>query len=193
MKRLESFVEDFGKALAKQNVLTVQDVKALEKAYRDQNDVTFEEFLLTEGLVEKGQLLKAMTEYYQVPAMDVQGVFFDHYLLSLFPKDVMLRLGFIPYKRENDILTVIAANPHHPLLANLINKYIVHDIEFRVGLLTDIRSAIEEFYDASLTPNPNSIQNQRMERSQIEVHESTEPDFRIPEDVQETIDDYESH
>jgi len=193
MKRIDTFVEDFGKALANQNALTVQDVKALEKTYRDQNDITFEEFLLTEGLVDKAQLLKAMTEYYQVQAIDVQGLFFDHYLLSLFPKDVMIRLGFIPYKRDGDILTVIAANPYHPLLAHLINKYIVHDIVFRVGLLTDIRNAVQEFYDSSLTPNPNSIQNARMERSQIDVHETNEPDFRIPEDVQETIDDYESH
>jgi type IV pilus assembly protein PilB len=193
MKKIESFVEDFGKALAKQHALTLQDVKMLAQTYKDHNDLTFEEFLLSEGLVDKAALLQAMTDYYQVPAMDVQGVFFDHYLLSLFPKDVMLRLGFIPYKREGDVLTVIAANPNHPLLSGIINRYIVHDIEFRVGFLSHIRSAIQEFYDSSITPNPNSIQNQRMERSQIDVHESNQPDFRIPEDVQETIDDYESH
>lgn len=197
MKREKSFVEAFSNILIQQHLLQKQDTHLLAQEFTNRDDVTYEEFLLEEGLVEKEDLLKAMSQYYGVPAVDVLGEFFEHYLIHLFPKDVMLRWGFIPHYRDNDTLFVIAANPTHPDLPWIINQYIFHDISFRVGFLSDIRETIEEFADTSITPNPNDIENQRMERSQLDVHPSDElkqnENREIPEDVEQTIDDYESH
>lgn len=193
MKNRTSFIDGFSEILARHQILSASDIKSLHKSFKDRNDVTFEEFLLQEGLADKAEILKAMSEYYKVPSIDVQGEFFDHFLLRLFPKDLMIRLGFIPQKRYEDSITVIVANPFNPFLRGIISRYIMHEVVFNVSFLSDIQNAIQEFYDLSITPQPNSIQNQRMVRSQISIFDTYQNDFRIPLDLQETDDDYESH
>lgn len=194
--RHESFIQDFTAILAQQKALKQSDAKTLAKNYQDRDDVTFEEYLLDEG-IDKMEILKAMATYFQVPAVDVIGEFFDHYLLRLFEKDVMLRVGFIPHSRENDTLFVIAANPLYPDLRHIIGKFVSHDISFMVGFIGDIRESIEEYYDESITYQPNDIANEQMERSGMEVHpmgqtlENLDLDSEIPVIYQETNDDYE--
>ena len=72
----------------------------------------FDNFLLQEGLVAKENLLKALSEYYQVPPFDVIGHFFDHDLVIEFPTRFFMRNEIIPLQEINDnMLYVVAANP----------------------------------------------------------------------------------
>lgn len=194
--RHENFVQDFIEILAQQKSLKHSDSKSLAKNYKDRDDVTFEEYLLDEG-IDKMEILRAMATYFQVPAVDVIGEFFDHYLLRLFEKDVMLRVGFIPHSRDNDTLYVIAANPLYPDLRHIISKFVSHDVSFMVGFISDIRKSVEEYYDESITYQPNDIANELMERSGMEVHPLTESDLtqdgQIPSIFQETVNDYEGY
>ena len=123
------------------------------------------------------------------------------------PEEVLLNHLFIPYQRENDNLWVVAAEPDDPHLPVVLGKYLSHNFNFMVGLPQDIRDAIREYYDESITYQPYDIANQQMERSAIDVHEpdqdvqdlsdSPEEAARhgqiedIPLEVQENIDDYE--
>lgn len=187
----ESFIESFAEILTQQKAITKADAKAFIKNFKDTDDVIFEEYLLTAG-IDKMDILKAMSTYFQVPSIDVIGEFFDHYILRLFEKDTMLRLGFIPYLRENDTLYIIAANPFHKDLRHIIGKFVSHDISFMVGFISDIRQSVQEYYDESITYQPNDIQNELMERSGMEVHPHNE-DGEIPAIFQETVNDYEGY
>jgi Type II secretion system (T2SS), protein E, N-terminal domain len=192
-------IDELSAILARHNKLKFIDVQGLRKSFDDQEDLTFEDFLIDQGLITKGDLLQALSEYYGVPALDVIGEFFDHYLLRLFPKDILLLHYFIPYAREADHLTIVAAEPDDPHLPVVIGEYISHDISFMVGLGNDIHETIEEFYDRSNTYQPNGIENELMERSGIEVHPTGEErhpygdvNETIPLIIEETRDDYES-
>lgn len=190
----KDFVSGLSALLTKRKLISPADMISLEKEFHARAEVSFEDFILETGIIDREDLLEALSQYYGIPQLDVTGAFFDHQFLNLIPKGVMLRHLFIPYYRDegSDSLWVVAANPDDPHLLYVIGKYINHDINFMVGLPQDIHDAIREFYDESITYQPNSIANQQMERSQGEVFTSDQLDSRIPLIFEETIDDYES-
>ncbi len=191
MRRLEP-VDGISNILVRHNLISNIDLIALHKAFRQRDDISFEDFLIEEGVVDKSDLLQALSEYYKVPQCDVVGMFIDHFLVKLVPKDVLLEHLMIPYQREGDELWVAAEKPDDPHLPVVLGKYLSHNFNFTVGLGQDIRDAIREYYDESVTYQPNDISNQQMERSAQDVHEPAQLDERIPLIVEETVDDYES-
>lgn len=193
----KEFIDKLSEILVEMNILKVEDLFAIHKEFQSRADISFEDFLLEEGLVDRSDLLQALSRYYEVPAIDVVGEIFDHHDVRLIPEEVMVKHFFIPYKRENDNLTVVAANPGDPHLPVVIGKYVTHNIEFAVGLAQDIIDTVREYYDKSITYQPNSIQASPMERSQQEVHPledrivQEDHNEEIPLIIEETIDDYE--
>ncbi len=110
-------------------------------------EASFEYFLINEGLVSKEDLLKALSEYYQVPAVDVRGYFFDTGLVQSIPKDFLTYYGVIPLEVDGNIMTVVAYRPDLPGLDSKLEEYGSYVIEFRVGLWRDIVDVIAEYYD----------------------------------------------
>jgi hypothetical protein len=147
----ESFVEGITKILQKRNVVNAQEAHALKNLFKGANKPNFDDFLLDEGLVEKDDLLNALAEYYQVPAFDVVGYFFNHATVRMFPKEFLMSNGIIPAEQDENILIVVASNPADPELLLRIGNYVSYDIQFRVGIRQDIDEAIEEFFERSLT------------------------------------------
>lgn len=193
MKRLD-LVDGLSAILTNHKHLSVEDMKDLHEVFSHHDDLMFEDFLLEDGLIEREDLLQALSQYHQVPYCDVVGAFFDHHFLTLLPKEVLLEHLMIPYYREDDTdsLWVVAADPSDPHIREVLGNYVSHDINFMVGLPQDIRDAIREFYDESNTYQPNSIASQRMERSAQSIHYPDELDERIPLIIEDTDDDYES-
>ncbi|MBI2775098.1 hypothetical protein HYX58_03780 [Candidatus Dependentiae bacterium] len=191
MKKQETFVESLTKILQKQNAIKQEDAQSLKKIFYDRSDLTFDEFLLEEGLISRSQLLNALSELYQVPAFDATGYFFEYHTLHEFPKDVMLRYLFIPVKLDEnhnlfepdeDILPVIANNPNDPDLLEEIGKYVSYDITFMVGLARDISDAVKEFYDRSPTElHTDDDVNELVEETE-EIDELLHPHTRKDEE-----------
>ena len=193
MKRLD-IVDGLSAILTHHKHLSVEDMMALQRDYKNRDHVTFEDFLLEESLIDREDLLQALSEYHGVPYLDVVGTFFDHQFIRLLPKEMLLKHLILPYYREEgeDALWVVSADPSNPHIREVLGNYVTHSINFMVGLPQDIRDAIREYYDRSNTYQPHPIANQLMERSMQSVHTVEELDPRIPEIIQETIDDYES-
>lgn len=147
----ESLIDGLCRILAENSSLKRGDADLLKKEFSGYSDVSFEFFLVDQGLVEKDDLLGALAEYYQVPAIDVVGAYFDHNLLMMFPKDVMLRMSFIPYEHDGDVLLVIARNPREEALLQVIGKYVSYDIALMVGIGEDINDMVKEYSDTSPT------------------------------------------
>jgi hypothetical protein len=139
------FVHSLLSILQEHKVLKPSEIKALEKGFGERSNINFEEFLIDEGIVDKADMLKALSTYYNVPPIDVVGIFFKNHLLNMFSVEVMKRLGFIPYRHEGDILQVIAYNPQHPELLSIIGQYVSYEVTFMVSIYGDIFDAIEEF------------------------------------------------
>lgn len=148
----KGFVEAICTILENNGGLSHEDSRALKENFQNRSQITFDDFLLEEGLVTREDILDALSEYYEVPFMDPIGYFFDHYLVVKFPKDFLLRNLIIPIQVIDDnILIVLANNPDDEDLLPAIGKYISYDIQFMVAIASEIVESVEEFYDKSLT------------------------------------------
>lgn len=151
MEKRETFAQALCDVLVRQRVVSESEARALARAFKNSEKENFDDFLLEEGLIDESALLRALGQYYQLPAVDVTGYFFDTQLLRNFPKDFLLRNRIIPLEVEDDFMTVVASDPDNPDLLSAIGAYTSEDIQFQVGLGRDISDAVKEFYDKSPT------------------------------------------
>jgi len=151
MIRKQSFIDGIIKILVDYKVITEQNAQALKRDFKESSKENFDEFLLETGLVEKNELLDALSRYYKVPSIDVEGVFFDTLLLNKFAKDVLHRYGFIPLELDENILVVVASEPDDEELLPIIGQYVSYGVRFLVGLRRNITDAITEYYDEAAT------------------------------------------
>ncbi len=151
MEKRESFAQAISAILVQHKVISEAEARALQRSFKNSAKENFDDFLLSEGLVDEEDLLKALGEHYQVPAVDVTGYFFDTLLLRNFPKDFLLRNRIIPLEMEDDILVIVASEPDNPDLLPALGAYTSEDIRFNVGLSIDITDAVKEYYDKSPT------------------------------------------
>jgi hypothetical protein len=150
MKAAE-FVEKVCALLVQQGFVSAEEAEELRRGFAQESELSFEYFLLEEGVVEKEALLRVLSLLYNRPAVDVEGDFFQKHLLRMFPKEIMLNYSFIPYEHEADVLIVVAAEPDDEALAEVIGRYVSYDVTYQVGIEDDIHAMIEEYYDASIT------------------------------------------
>lgn len=149
MEKKGAFTQGLSNILVKNKVIAASEAKSMQDMFEDSTKETFDEFLLEEGLVEESDLLRALSEYFQLPSFDVVGYFFDHNLITKFPKGFLLRSGAIPLEVDQNMLIVIASDPDEQGLESSIRDYVSYDVNFMVGLKRDICDAVKEFYDLS--------------------------------------------
>src|SRR5687767_5092814 len=151
MDAQKNFEAGFLEVLVNLKFITSDDAIKLMLTYNESDVDQFDEFLLSEGIIEKEQLLEALSRYYQVPSFDVVGYFFETHLLRMFPKDVLLRNEIIPMQVDENMMIVVAANPHNADLLFEIGENVSYDIRFHVGIARDICDAVKEYYDKADT------------------------------------------
>jgi len=150
MKKDVSFVQRLTTSLLSNQAITQQEADSLVAMFHDRAKGRVDNFLLDEGMIERETLLKALSSVYQVPFFDVNGYFFEHELLQIFPRDVLINKGVIPLQIDEDILIVIASDPEDPELLDILGNSVSYDIQFNVGLRRDIVDAVEEYYNESI-------------------------------------------
>lgn len=155
MPHTKAFAHELSIILHKNKAITADVAQELVKDFADKSKSATIDFLMEEGLVEKEDLLQALSEYYKEPFVDVDGKFFDHFQVRRFPKDFLLRNAIIPLQVDQDMLAIVAADPSVKGLESAIRSFVSYDIVFRVGIERDICDAIKEYYDEALTVVPN--------------------------------------
>src|ERR1700751_1116209 len=109
-----NFEVGFLRILVELKLITAEDAVKLLAAYHESDVDQFDEFLLSEGILDNENLLQALSEYFQVPSFDVAGYFFERHLLHMFPKDMLVRNEIIPMQVDENMMIMIAAKPDNP-------------------------------------------------------------------------------
>jgi type IV pilus assembly protein PilB len=86
------------------------------------------------------QNAKLLAERYRLEFIELKDFQIDHSLFRSIPVDLMFRYNFVPFKKENDILYVVVADPSNILM--------VDDLELQLGIrirmLVGTQSAIQD-------------------------------------------------
>lgn len=162
------FEAGFLEVLVQLAYITPEDAIELLKRY-DESDVDqFDEFLMSEGIIEHEELLQALSQYYQVPSFDVVGYFFETHLLRMFDKGMLLRNEIIPMQVDENMMIVVAANPDNSELLFEIGENVSYDIRFYVGIARDICDAVKEYYD---TADTQDVEDEDLRQEHLLVSE----------------------
>ena len=178
----ENFEVGFLKVLVDLKFVTAEDAVKLLAAYNESDIDQFDDFLLSEGIVEQEHLLEALSVYFQVPSFDALGYFFETHLLRMFPKDMLLRNEIVPLQVDENMMIMIAANPANPDLLFEIGENVSYDIRFYVGIARDICDAVKEFYDKSDVEDPvdEDIREEHLlEKDFLQLEDEDENDMEI--------------
>ncbi len=173
---MKHFVQKLTDILVKKEKIPADEAEDLKKAFEKSENDQFDDFLLAEGLVQEPDLLEALSDYFRVPSFDVTGHFFDAHQIHMFPKDFLLRNGVIPLEVDENIMVVVASEPEKSGLESSLRDFVSYDITFYVGIRRDITDAVKEFYDESLSQEPQDI-DMREERRQEKDLGSLEKDI----------------
>jgi hypothetical protein len=176
MKKKEGFEVGFLQTLVELKYITAQDAEKLLAVYHESDVDQFDEFLMSEGIIEQDQLLEALSQYYQVPSFDVVGYFFENHFLRMFPKDMLLRNEIIPLQVDENMMIVIAANPDNQELLFEIGECVSYDIRLYVGIARDICDAVKEYYDKADTEdfNDEDIREEQLLMGEFHMMEDEE-------------------
>lgn len=190
----DNFEVGFLKILTDLKMITAEDAIKLLASYNESDVDQFDEFLLSEGILDQESLLQALSEYYQVPSFDVEGYFFERHLLHMFPKTMLLANEMIPLQVDENMMIMIAANPSNPELLLEIGEYVSYDIRFYVGVALNICDAVEEYYDKADTEidENESIDKEHLLREEF-MHIEDQEDVEIysVSDVDDEEDSFE--
>lgn len=186
MEKKGSFVDQITAVLVQQGTLAKKEVPGIHRSFAQAAQEQFDDFLLDEGLVEPEDLLKALSQLYQVPSYDVTDYFFQTHLLRMFPKDFLLRNAIIPLEQDENMLVVVASEPEKEGLESAIGQYVSYDINFFVGIRRDICDAVKEYYDKALTQveEDQDSREERLERlKEAGIEESEQEDEDNEEEI----------
>ncbi len=179
MKKREGFEADFLQVLVDLKYITPQDSVKLLANYNESDVDQFDDFLLSEGILEQEELLQALSQYYQVPSFDVVGYFFETHYLRMFPKDMLLRNEIIPLQVDENMMIMVAANPDNPELLFEIGENVSYDIRFYVGIARDICDAVKEYYDKADTEDveDEDLREEHLLMGEFQMMEDEEDPF----------------
>lgn len=169
----ENFEVGFLKVLVDLKLITAEDAVKLLASYHESDVDQFDEFLLSEGILEQESLLEALSQYYKVPSFDVTGYFFETHYLHMFPKTLLFQNEMIPLQVDENMMIMVVANPNNPDLLFEIGENVSYDIRFYVGIARDILDAIREYYDKADTED-NFDEDSRQEHLLISEFEHIE-------------------
>jgi hypothetical protein len=121
----KTYVEGLTDILVKLDMLPVEERVPTEEAFKHSGLDSFDDFLLEEGLIDREDLLRALSVFFQVPPFNVVGYFFETHLLHMFPKGFLLRNAIIPREVDENIMIMVASEPNVPDLLSAIGACVI--------------------------------------------------------------------
>ncbi|MBI4375210.1 MAG: Flp pilus assembly complex ATPase component TadA, partial [Elusimicrobia bacterium] len=111
--------------VTERKLLSPEQIKQAEEEARKSNKV-FQQAVLDLNLLGKSQLLKCLSEEWQVKAVDLNQMDVDEETAKIIPEAVARRHFAIPFAKEESVLFVAMADPR--------DFFVSEDLQLRTGL-----------------------------------------------------------
>lgn len=131
--------------VAERKLLTEEQLKAAT-AEAAKGAKTFQQVLLDGNMVGKAQLLKTLSEEWQVKAVDLLQMDVDAETAKIIPEAVARRHVAIPFAKEENVLFVAMADPRDFFASEDIQLRTGLEIQPYLALPQDIQGALDNAY-----------------------------------------------
>ena len=117
------------------------------------------EILLEKGLLDKKDLVTALSSQYRLPEVNLRRYNFDLEVINYLTSDIAIKNLAIPISKTFDGVLIAIANPASNQTVENIRAYIKVPVNFAVADETDIKWAIDKYYNLNKIPEPGQDQN----------------------------------
>src|SRR4029453_4210061 len=87
---------------------------------------------------------KRLAERYRLEFVDLRQFSIDHELFRAIPADLMLRYGFVPYRREGSSLVIVVSDPTDLPMIDELAVLLATPIKVPVGTPSAIQSILKK-------------------------------------------------
>ena len=90
------------------------------------------------------QEARRLAARYELEFVDLEHFHIDHALFRSIPADVMLRYGFVPYRRDGQTLLIVVSDPSDLQTIDEIGIQLAMPIRMAVGTASAIQSILKK-------------------------------------------------
>ena len=87
---------------------------------------------------------RRLADRYRLPFVDLSQFSIDHDLFRAIPADLMLRYGFVPYRREGNSLVIVVSDPTDLPMIDELAVLLATPIKVTVGTPSAIQSILKK-------------------------------------------------
>ncbi|WP_396623414.1 GspE/PulE family protein [Luteitalea sp.] len=87
---------------------------------------------------------RRLAERYRLEFVDMDAFHLDNDLFRSIPADVMLRYGFVPHRREGDVLVIVVSDPTDLLMIDELQQLLGTRLKVTVGTASAIQAMLKK-------------------------------------------------
>ncbi|MDE2293708.1 MAG: Flp pilus assembly complex ATPase component TadA [Elusimicrobia bacterium] len=131
--------------LKERKLLDEEQLKKADELAKKDNK-TLQQVIVETGLMKKPKLLKALSEEWQVKAVDVSQMELDKEVVGIIPEAVARRHHAVPFAKEESVLFVAMADPKDFFVSEDLHLRTGLDIQAYLAMPWDILAALDATY-----------------------------------------------
>ena len=140
------------KTLLQANLITQEKFTALLEAQK-YSGKSIPELLVSMGFVEEKELIKALSEVFDIPAVNLEKESIDPAAIKMLPYEVAKRHSVFPLRKEKNYLILATANPQDIIILDDVRCLSGLQIKLALSPKSEIDKVIEKYYQ----PFQNSL------------------------------------
>lgn len=137
-----------GDLLVLNKLITEDELRLALESQQLSNKRRIGEILIESNRVSKTDLLKMLALQLELPFLDLESLEIDSKTVKLFPKNLALKYGCLPIKRDGDHLLVVMSDPLNLQAIDDLNQLTKCDLKLAMADPTQIEQAIKKYHKA---------------------------------------------
>jgi type IV pilus assembly protein PilB len=139
-----------GEILVKNSLITREQLTgALQEQKMSGGQSKLGMILIKQGLISEHDLVSFLSRQYGVPTINLNEYEIDPAVVKIIPPEVVQKYNLVPVNRAGSTLIVAVSDPSNLFAIEDIKFMTSYNVEMVVASESDIRGAIDKYYDQS--------------------------------------------
>jgi type IV pilus assembly protein PilB len=147
MSPLRRVKAKIGELLVQKRLITHEQLQlALSLQRKQGKDKRLGEILLESGYITREELSLALAVQFGYPYIKIGNCTIKQEILSLLPREIVLRFQVLPIDRIEDVLTVAMVNPLDKLAIDQMQKLTQSSVKVFLTTPMEIKEILQRYY-----------------------------------------------
>jgi len=139
-----------GDILVKNNLITREQLlQALEEQKTSGGQLRLGTILIKQNLINEHELTSFLSKQYGVPTINLADYDIEPAIIKIIPVEVIQKYQLVPVNKAGATLIVAVSDPSNMFAIEDIKFMTNHNVEVVVASESDIKAAIDKYYDQS--------------------------------------------